>query len=85
MLATRQAFFDMTISTPTGVTDVDMASGGDGGERDFKIVGHRGDGDAREFQIVEKSVGLSTATWVLANAVTDRIVIVEYLNYLKTA
>ena len=85
LLATRQAFFDMTISTPTGVTDVDMASGGDGGERDFKIVGHRGDGDAREFQIVEKSVGLSTATWVLANAVTDRIVIVEYLNYLKTA
>ncbi|GJJ75204.1 hypothetical protein EMPS_07562 [Entomortierella parvispora] len=81
MLATRKKFFDMTISAPTGATDMDMANGDDG---EIKVIGHRGEGDTREYQIVQKSVGLSVAQWVPVHAVSDRMVIVEYLKSLKS-
>lgn len=75
LLEARQAFFDMTISAPTGTTDVDMVH-----ENEIKVVGHRGEGDAREYEIVQPSVSLSKTTWVPVHAITDKMAIIEYLK-----
>ncbi|KAG0247836.1 hypothetical protein BG011_000830 [Mortierella polycephala] len=82
LLATRKAFFDMAISPHTQAADDDMVSGDDDRENEVgKIVDHRGEGGEREYNVIQKSSGLSMATWTSAYNISGERV-VEYLKFI---
>ncbi|KAG0369533.1 hypothetical protein BGZ54_009676 [Gamsiella multidivaricata] len=80
LLATRKAFLDMAISSQTQTADADMISGDD--DRDYeveKIIGHRGEGSERGYQILQRS-GSGVAKWVPAFDVDANKKVTEYLK-----
>lgn len=76
LLATRQAFFEKVQTI-----DHDLVTRDD--ENKEKIIGHRGDDNTREYQVIQGSSGLSMALRVSAHDVTDKMRIVEYLKSQK--
>ncbi|KAG9062361.1 hypothetical protein KI688_005276 [Linnemannia hyalina] len=84
LLTTRKAFFDMA-TPPHTPADDNMASGDDDREYEVdKVVSHRGEGSGREYHIIQKSGGLSIATWVPALEVSDNSKVAEYLKSIQS-